>query len=51
MDALLAELAQCGPDHAPEGFRFCANPFFLKFCSRVVFNPDDKGLFSGSRPV
>ena len=47
MDALLAELAQCGLDHAPEGFRLCANPFFLKFCSRVVFNPDDKGLFSG----
>lgn len=47
MDGLLAELAKCAPDHAPEGFRLCANPFFLKFCSRVVFNPDDKGLFSG----
>ncbi len=47
MDALLTELAQCEPDHVPEGFRLCANPFFLKFCSRVVFNPDDKGLFSG----
>jgi len=22
-------------------------PLFLKFCSRVVFSPDDKGLFPG----
>lgn len=47
MDALLAELAKCAADDAPEGFRLCSNPFFLKFCSRVIFNPDDKGLFSG----
>jgi len=47
MDALLAELSKCAADSAPEGFRLCSNPFFLKFCSRVVFNPDDKGLFSG----
>jgi hypothetical protein len=47
MDAMLAELAKCPVDDAPEGFRLCSNPFFLKFCSRVVFNPDDTGLFSG----
>jgi hypothetical protein len=47
MDALLAELAKCAGDDAPEGFRLCSNPFFLKFCSRVVFNPDDTGLFGG----
>jgi hypothetical protein len=47
MDALLAVLAKCAPDGAPEGFRLCSNPFFLKFCSRVVFSPDDKGLFPG----
>jgi hypothetical protein len=47
MDALLAELAKCAADEAPEGFRLlCSNPFW-KFCSRVVFNPDDTGLFSG----
>ena len=47
MDALLAELSkiQSGPD--PDGYRFSENPFFLKFCPRVVFNPDDKGLFKG----
>jgi hypothetical protein len=47
MDALLAELGKCAYNDQPEGFRLCSNPFFLKFCSRVVFNPDDKGLFSG----
>jgi hypothetical protein len=47
MDVMLAELAKCAVDDAPEGFRLCSNPFFLKFCSRVVFNPDDTGLFSG----
>ena len=47
MDALLAELAKCATDNVPDGFRLCSNPFFLKFCSRIVFNPDDKGLFSG----
>lgn len=31
----------------PDGYRFTDNPFFLKFCPRVVFNPDDKGLFKG----
>jgi len=47
MDALLAELngIQSGSD--PDGYRFSENPFFLKFCPRVVFNPDDKGLFKG----
>ena len=47
MDALLAELTKCCPDGAPEGYRLCNNPFFLKFCPRVVFNPNDEGLFKG----
>ena len=47
MDTILAELAKCSADTAPDGYRMCSNPFFLKFCSRMVFNPDDKGLFSG----
>jgi len=47
MDGLLAELAKCASDAAPEGFRLGSDPFFLKFCSRVVFSPDDKGLFPG----
>lgn len=48
MDVLLAELAKCGADRAPEGYRLCNNPFFLKFCPRVVFNPNDEGLFKES---
>jgi hypothetical protein len=47
MDALLDELAKIEPDTDPDGFRFSHNPFFLKFCSRIVFNPDDKGMFPG----
>ena len=47
MDALLAELAKLQLDREPDGFRFSTNPFFLKFCPRIVFNPDDKGLFKG----
>src|SRR5262245_59276638 len=47
MDALLEELAKCPADTEPDGFRLCSNPFFLKFCSRMDFNPDHKGLISG----
>ncbi len=50
MDALLAELTKCAADGAPEGYRLCNNPFFLKFCPRVVFNPNDEGLFKGIYP-
>jgi hypothetical protein len=47
MDALTAELKKIPSGSDPDGYRFCANPFFLKFCPRVTFNPDDKGLFRG----
>jgi hypothetical protein len=47
MDALLAELAKVPPGNDPDGYRLSSNPFFLKFCSRMSFNPDDKGLFPG----
>lgn len=47
MDALLAELGKIQSGSDPDGYRFSENPFFLKFCPRVVFNPDDKGLFKG----
>ena len=47
MDALLFELRKIPSGSDPDGFRFSENPFFLKFCPRVVFNPDDKGLFKG----
>ncbi|WP_150002027.1 hypothetical protein [Iodidimonas gelatinilytica] len=47
MESLLAELRKLPSGQQPDGFRFSDNPFFLKFCPRVVFNPDDKGLFKG----
>ncbi len=47
VDELLQELGKIEPDSDPDGFRFSSNPFFLKFCSRVVFNPDDRGMFPG----
>jgi hypothetical protein len=47
MDSLIAELKKIPSGGNPDGYRFSDNPFFLKFCPRVVFNPDDKGLFKG----
>jgi hypothetical protein len=47
MDELLEVLSKIEPDADPDGFRFSSNPFFLKFCSRIVFNPDDRGMFPG----
>lgn len=47
MDELLEALNAAEADNHPDGFRLTANPFFLKFCSRIVFNPDDKGMFPG----
>ena len=47
MDALFSDLGKIPSGSHPDGYRFSYNPFFLKFCPRVVFNPDDKGLFKG----
>ena len=47
MDQLLIELSKVSSSSDPDGFRFSDNPFFMKFCSRVDFNPDDRGSFPG----
>jgi len=47
MDSLLAELKACATNTAHDGFRLTDNPFFLKLCPRLVFNPDDIGLVPG----
>jgi hypothetical protein len=47
MDDLLDELSKVEADTDPDGYRLSNNPFFLKFCPRIVFNPDDKGMFPG----
>jgi hypothetical protein len=47
MDELLSGLRQLPGDDSPMSFRLHSNPFFLKLCPRVLFNPDDQGLFKG----
>ncbi|UXF78268.1 hypothetical protein K7573_08805 [Stenotrophomonas maltophilia] len=47
MDAVLRALKTCGPDTDIGGYRLTENPFFLKLCPRLVFNPDDVGLVPG----
>jgi len=47
MDELWAELRDCEPDRGPSGFRLKDNPFFLKLCPRIVFDPDDSSLVKG----
>jgi hypothetical protein len=47
MDSVWAELRKCAPDHERAGFRLTQNPFFLKLCPRLVFDPDDASLVKG----
>lgn len=47
MDATSAAIAALPDDESRESFRLHAGPFFLKLCSRHLFNPDDGGLFPG----
>lgn len=34
-------------DEHPQGYRFSSNPFFIKFCKRVAFDPATPELFRG----
>lgn len=47
MDTVLSALKACAPNTDIGGFRLTENPFFLKLCSRLIFNPDDVGLVPG----
>jgi len=47
MDAVLGTLKASAPNTDTGGFRLTENPFFLKLCPRLVFNPDDVGLVPG----
>jgi hypothetical protein len=47
MDAITALLKKCPTCAEPSRFRLIGNPFFLKFCSRTIFNPDDVKLLPG----
>ncbi len=47
MDVLMKALQACPRNAGHEGYRLTENPFFLKLCSRLIFNPDDIGLVPG----
>ena len=47
MEALWAQFRDDSPDTGLDGFRLKENPFFLKLCPRIVFDPDDGGLVRG----
>jgi hypothetical protein len=47
MDKLSAELLKHEPDAKLAGFRLAPNPFFLKLCPRLTFDPDSTGLTHG----
>jgi hypothetical protein len=47
MDSILNELKKCKINSDADSFRLSENPFFLKICPRVVFNPDNISLIKG----
>jgi hypothetical protein len=47
MKSALTTLAGYHPNKERHGFRIMENPFFLKLCPRLSFNPDDAGLVRG----
>ena len=47
MDTFMAELNNIKPSRAVNDFRLNSNPFFLKFCPRIQFNPDTTSLTTG----
>jgi hypothetical protein len=47
MQDILSELGKCAANDEADGYRLSENPFFLKLCQRIVFNPDNVGLVKG----
>lgn len=47
MDEVLTKLSTIKKAANPNNFRLNDNPFFLKFCSRELLNPDDSALIPG----
>ena len=47
MDTFLAELAKAKQSDSVRDFRLNSDPFFLKFCPRIQFDPDSTGLTKG----
>ena len=47
MEDIWTRFHGCQTDVGVDGFRLMENPFFLKLCPRIVFDPDDAGLIKG----
>ncbi len=47
MDTFLEELAKVGTSNDVKDFRLNSDPFFLKFCPRIQFDPDSTGVTKG----
>lgn len=47
MERTLTQLRACERDESRDGFRLHDNPFYLKLCPRVVFEPDDVRMIPG----
>lgn len=47
MKSVLVELKKCSSNSEADGYRLSENPFFLKMCPRIIFNPDNVGLVKG----
>lgn len=47
MDRILQDLERVDPPAHRHHYRINSNPFFLKLCSRIVFEPESTGLTSG----
>lgn len=47
MEQMLKTLSEIKSNEEADGFRLTENPFFLKICPRITFNPDNIGLVKG----
>lgn len=47
MDSILLQLQKVKQDNTRDGYRLNVDPFFLKFCPRLQFNPDNTGPVKG----
>lgn len=51
MQGLWRQIKHAGMAADPDAFRFATNPFFLKFCPRIVLYPDKRDWFRGMYPL
>jgi len=47
MDQVVQLMSTCAVDSSVDGYRLNDNPFFLKLCPRLIFNPDEVSAVPG----